>query len=504
MSFRNKLGNFIKGLGFVENDEPANNQPGVQNTPSEIQNQVDVILPPTAGQRAVPTPESQLKALNSRYKLVEPDYDRSSVLLIRNLVKHNADFGMAMNNVVSLGNTGWKIFLDTDVKPEVADKMREHLRRKIKQWASHNFTSPSGLVDKMFKQLMIGGAIATEWVPQKDLGGFENIFFLKPEKIEFLYNSSTKKYIPYQRTDSGIATSFLLPDLNLVKLNTLTFRYLGISGDTDLPYGIPPFLTALEPTQLDDVMYENIAYIVEQLGIWGFLEVLLEKPGPISGESKEAYRQRLESHLVQAKNRVMQGYKDGISVGYNGDVEFKFNSTSKEGKGVRDLYGLNWARKIRGLKSDTALFGGDDSRSETQIAIVFTKMLAELQGYQNLVKENLEFGFERELLMAGFKFNKLSIRFNNSTLQDALKFEQAREVRIRNNHAMYWDGVQSLDDYAEDMGFEKPDEKKPRASRGAEGGGPSKEAKEKEDREKSKDSSDRSVRDKNKPQGTKK
>ena len=456
------------------------------------------VLPPTSGRKSLPDMQAYQDSLKSRYGNVKPEFDRESIPLIRNLVKLNPDFGLALNNVVSLANTGFKIFLDTDVKPEVADAMRDHIRARMKEWGALNFTSPSGLVDKMLKQLMIGGAIAVEWVPKNDLSGWQNIVYLKPENIEFFYKPSISSYEPYQKVTNLILQNPRVAQDNLVKLSPYTFKYVGIPSDTESPIGIPPFLTSLEPMEIDQNMIHNIGYIVEQIGLWGFLEVMLEKPQQIGGEGDAAYRGRLESHLVKAKERIQAGYRDGISVGYKDDVEFKFNSTTKDSSNVRSLYNVNWNRKIRGLKSDPALFGGDDSRSETQIAIVFTKMLSELVSYQNLVKEVLEFGIERELLMAGYKFKKLNIKFNQSTLQDALKFEQAREIRIRNNHALYWDGVHSLEDYAEDMGYDKPDEKEPRVMRGITNSG---DPQDKQQREKAKDASDRKARESKKPQG---
>jgi hypothetical protein len=468
----------------------------------------DPPVSPSTGRSSVPSASGDnFYEINKKLTIIKPTFNRDTIPVIRNLIKVNPDFGLALNNVVSLANTGIKIYLDTDVKPEVADQMRDHVHNKLLQWGRLNFTSPSGLIDKMFKQLMIGGAVATEWVVANDFSTVENIFFLKPEDIEFTYDKGKRLYLPYQRITNGIiprewAKGDTLGEL--IKLNLYSFVYLGLPTDNEDPYGIPPYLTALEPLETEYKMLDNIKYIIEQLGIWGFLEVLMEKPNKQTGQSDKNYISEMESILDAAKARIQNGFRDGIAVGFKEDTEFNFHSSSKEGSGVRELYGMNWQRTIRGLKSDPALFGGDDSRSETQIAIVFTKMLSELGSYQNIIKANLEFGIRRELTLAGYTFKKLSVKFNASTLQDALKFEQAREVRIRNNNALYYDGIISQNDYAEDLGFDKPDQAKPRMVRNAKGGvdDPAQGAQKKQEREKKKDKSDRDVRKKSKPQDT--
>ena len=101
-----------------------------------------------------------------------------------------------------------------------------------------------------------------------------------------------------------------------------------------------------------------------------------------------------------------------------------------------------------------------------------------------------------------YKFDFVRVEFNRSTIQDDLKYQQAEEIKIRNLLALYQDGQISMEQYADAMGLEKPDQAKPRIDRNApapnDAGGAEKKAK----REKDKDKSDRKVRDKNKPQGT--
>ena len=502
-----RIGLALRGMmGYNTNDIIV--EEGVTAEQEPLKQKEDYIIKPTSGGRSSQPSftENNYPHIDKHLVFVKPEFSNKAICTIRHLTKVNPDFGMALNNVVALANTGFRLFFDSSVDDNAADKMRDHIDNKLLSWAESNYTSPSGLISKMFKQLMIAGAISNEWVLANNLKTIENLFFVHPEEIEFAFDERKGIYIPHQRINENyllLRKNSNFTDGNLLKLNTNSFKYYGLGSDTENPYGIPPFLNALEPLDTDYKMLDNIKWIVEQIGLWGFLEVLMEKPDFKDGQSEARYTSEMEQFLAQTKARIMSGYRDGITVGFKDDTEFKFHSTTKEASGLRDIYSLNWQRVIRGLKSDPALFGGDDSRSETQITIVFTKMLSELTHYQNVVKANLEFGIKRELLLQGFRFKKLKLEFNPSTLQDALKSEQAREIKIRNNNALYYDGIIDLKHYANDLGIEAPARKEPILVRGVGNNksDPQEAAKDKASREADKNKSDKKVRDKNKPQG---
>lgn len=515
MSIQSRLSAAWKGLIgknlldiIVEEDGQAIEEPLLEQPFYSESLRDDPLITPTSGRSTQPSfTDNNYPYIDKNLVFVKPEFNTKAICTIRHLTKVNPDFGMALNNVVSLANTGFRLFFDSQVSEEQADLMRDHITMKMEEWATKNYTSPSGLISKWFKQVMIGGAISNEWVTSNDLSTIDNIFFVHPEEIEFAFDSKLGYYRPWQRLNINYellrGNKRQSPDLegSLWKLNLYSFKYIGMGGDNESPYGIPPFLNALEPLDTDYKMLDNIKWIVEQIGIWGFLEVLLEKPEFKSGQNSNIYTAEMEQLLLKAKERIKNGYRDGITVGFKDDTEFNFHNTSQDASGVREMYSLNWNRVIRGLKSDPALFGGDDSRTETQITIVFTKMLSELSHYQNAVKTNLEFGIKRELILKGFNFKKAWIEFNASTLQDALKFEQAREVKIRNNNALYYDGIIDLKHYAADMGFEKPSEEKPRIVRGIGVKDPQQAAVDKQDKQQRKKKSEKDVRSKNKPQG---
>jgi hypothetical protein len=242
-------------------------------------------------------------------------------------------------------------------------------------------------------------------------------------------------------------------------------------------------------------MMDNIKFIVEQVGVMGFLEVSMAKPDRLPNESDPSYIARLNTFLDDARKRVQEGYRDGITVGYEGDTTFNFNSTTRNFTGVAELFQLNELLMSSGLKMDASMLGRSYGTSETQISVIFTKLLSQLKNIQALVKCNLEYGYSLELRLAGFTFNTLNVLFNPSTALDELKDQQAQEIKIRNNNALYLDGITSQEQYAHDMGFETADQDKPRFIRGS----VQSEAEAKAKKEDGKNKSDKKVRSKNKP-----
>jgi hypothetical protein len=371
--------------------------------------------------------------------------------IIRGLAGLNPNVSQAIDNIVSLANCGHKVFFDRKVPTEQVDLMRNHLENKRKDWAP-GVAGIDGLVNKLFYQLLISGAISAEWVPNNTLTGIESCILLDPENIAFKLNERQTKYEPYQIVKNALN----VPNIdNLIKLNTNSYQYLAMNGDGESPYGIPPYLPVIGAVKTQNRMNGNINFIVDTMGLIGFLEVFIEKPaqtGALAPIGK--YEQELQGLLKKAKDQVIGGLRDGVVVGFKDDHEFNFNSASKNFESVTKLYQENELQFFSALKTDGALMGRGYSTSETQINVVFMKMLSQLRNHQNIVKTVLEFGYRLELMLAGFKFDFLKVTFNRSTLQDDLKFQQAEEYKIKNVTSKFILGVIDQEQMADELGYE--------------------------------------------------
>jgi hypothetical protein len=439
-----------------------------------------------------------LKNLEASLKVVTPEFDFGVIPVIRKLSKINPDVNQALNDFIKLANTGHKIKFDDSVSGEKMEEVRNYLTEEAKNWHT-GAAGMNGIVNKMFRQMQVGGALSNEWIPNMSLDGIEEIRFLNPENVRFIVEKKRSKYHPYQQlhhTPLNNKQGFQ----NLRRLNTNQYKYYALNGDTDLPYGIPPYIAALEPISTQRKMVDNINFIIEMMGILGYIDAKIDKPDQQADENDEAYEKRLNKLLTDFKDRVKEGVRDGISVGFMDDHEFDFKQTAKDARGVKDLFDQNELLIAGGLNYD-AIFMGKPGSTETLVTVMFTKMISSLTNIQNIVKENLEFGYKLALTLKGFKFKSLHVEFNKSTVTDNLKYQQAKEILTRNLETHFKYGLISLQQFADELGYESPDQKEPRIS--LEGAPDAMgDAKKKEDREKDKDKSDRKSRDKSNPQGT--
>lgn len=409
-------------------------------------------------------PSAGYADISTKFRTVNTQFLRTVIPIIRELAMYNEDVGQVLYNLVSLGNTGHKVFFDRGVDSATVDKMRNHLQNKRTDWASGQ-AGMDGLVNKMFYQIFIGGALSTEWVPNNKLTGIETVVLVNPEEIVFKLDPKTNRYKPYQQPHVNFSPkeqdNLNAVTAGLIPLNPNTYRYFAMNGDTEIPYGIPPYLTALKRISSQNKMNENIDFVVDQLGLIGFLECLLEKPTRIDGESADNYSTRLDTLLTQAKERVLSGFRDGVVAGYKDDHEFNFNTFSKTYEHVISLYKNNEMQLASGLKHDPSLMGRDYNTSETQLSIIFMKMISEFRNIHNIIRHNLQFGYALELRMAGFQFDYLTVQFNRSTIQDDYKYQQAEELKIKNVIDKRLLGIINQDQAADELGYEHPAESEP-------------------------------------------
>lgn len=455
-------------------------------------------------------PGNIASVLGSQYRVVTHQFIVEVIPLIRKLMMINPDISQAIHNIITLGNTGHKVFFDRNMDPDQVDLMRNHLENKKLIWAA-GCAGMDGVINKMFAQLLVSGALSNEWIPTKKLDGIETVILVNPEDIVFTLEEGNIKYTPWQRIVGGIggvvfgAPTTKVNPSGLIPLNQYTYRYYGLNGDTEVPYGFPPYMAALERIKTQNNMQTNIDFVINQMGLLGFLEIIMGKPDKEDGESDSSYTARLDTLLGSVKERVEQGIKDGVVVGFKDDTEFKFNSLNKTVTQAIELFKSNELMIGSAIKQDMTLLGRDYNTSETQITVVFMKMLSEMRNIQNIVKANLEFGYALELTLAGFKFDYLKVQFNRSTLQDDLKYQQAEEIKIRNVTTKQLWGYIDQNQAADELGYEAPalDEALVDYDILAGGSTPMDAAAAGTKREKGKDTSDKKVRKKNKPTGGK-
>lgn len=480
----------MKFLSFFRPKKPDNSPPKSEKTQTE-----SPILP---GRVSVPDDNlgnGVITYLEGVTKFVTPSYRREIIPLIRDLYKVNPDVGIALQDMFKLTNTGHQITFPNNSDKE-AEEMRNHLAKVSKKWSRYS-AGIDGLVNRMVVQALVGGAISVEGVPNEDLSGLSTILFLKPERIVFK-RENDGVYSPYQ------INNYLTENRReFIKLNPETYFYCSTFNDTDEPYGIPPFMPALDSIKTQADMKINMKQMMEVAGLIGFLEALIEKPAQKGNESENAYRNRLQSLLQLTKHNVRKGMKDGVVVGFKDDHEFKLNSTTRELGNLNKPWDINQQSVANGLGVNGSIIGVNQVAGEGAAGTALSKMISQLKNLQKMVAHVLERVYALELLLAGYNNKGIVITWGPSTVTDDVKIQQALQYKIQNLNALFRDGIIGQYQYAWEMGYLSPDQAEPRVSaedqHGAKKAEDSKTGTEKDKRQADKSKSDRRVRDKNNP-----
>lgn len=410
------------------------------------------------GRVSVPDDSTFIQLLQGQARIVTPSFRIEVIKLIRNLYKINPDVSIALQDMFKLTNTGHDIQFPNNTDKE-ADEMRDHLRLATKRWSMYT-SGINGLVNKMIVQLMVGGAISVEGVPNNELDGLSTILFIKPDDIVF-QRDNNGVYKPYQVNKYWQSTGH---KDQYIKLNTDTYVYAGMYNDTDEPYGIPPFMAALDSLKSQQDMKINFKEIMEMVGMMGFLEAKMQKPDQRANESASAYESRLNRTLRQLKINLREGMKDGLVTGYIDDHEFNMNSTTKDLGNLNIPWDMNQQSVANGLGVNGSIIGTGNS-TEASTGVNLSKMISQLKNLQGIVGYVLEFLYSLELRLAGFNNNKgITITWGTTTVTDDVKIQQARQYKIQNLDLLYKAGIISQYQYAWEMGYDSPDQEEPRLS----------------------------------------
>lgn len=497
----NKILDILGISSFFDRGEPFRNLPDL--TPEAIAQKPKAAVAPARSSEPGPSYGSTYNFDSDKW-LIKPGYQFEVIPLIRRLSIGNQSVSQALSNIVNLANTGHDIEFDPGVSTDQINKMKAHLDNVSPNWL-YGVSGIHGLMNKFISQAMITGAVCAEVVVNEKFTGLYRVVLPNPETIRFIYNRSTITYEPWQKTSRIVQEDSNITEFGLAKLNVNSFKYLAINGDTESPYGNPPYLPSLSPLEDQKTMLENIKFIIQQIGIMGFWEVLVQAPEQSDFQTDDAYKAATTAYLQEVKKNMKGSFKDGIMVGIDGQHEFKFNTSSASAAGVSELFQQNESLVSEALKRDPAMAGAGGQ--EGNMTIVFTKLLSELTNLQTTCNAMAKFIYEMEFRLAGFNFQWLKVISKASTIQDDLKMQQGNEIKIRNTRQNRMDGIISPDQHARALGIDKPYSQKPVVPfapikvDGAGNATPDGAAKKKK-RETSKDASDRKVRDKNKPQGT--
>lgn len=423
-------------------------------------------MPIAAGRQTVP---NYLGTDSLLHTTIKPDIPFEYLAILQNLASTNPDISYAVENIVQLGNTPYIIDFGDSVSDAEADRMRKVIRDSSKRWYG-SLNSRNVLVANMLDQLVVNGCLSFESVISQDLTGINKVVLPNPRHIEFMYDEEILDYVPYQRVSTGLISNSQLIDGDLIKLNTNTYKYFPLRNRSEKPYGVPPFLSALDMTATETDVLENFKKVAKNIGVLGFMSIMVNRPlrqKSSNGEWLETdseYNQRCVNYLnTVIKPEAEKGFNTGMIAGFEKDMKIDHqanNSTNINGaeKFLKELTVIKHA----GLKQDPILLGRPFNTSEALGRVILDKFASQVTSYQDIVACGLAELFKLELVLKGFPVMDLSVIFDKPNVKDEKTAEEAYGLKIDNLEKLYQQGVISQQQRANELDYDKPDQDAPR------------------------------------------
>lgn len=407
-------------------------------------------------------PDNGIGGFYGAKTILEPEFGIQWLGALDWLSVFNRHVGKALENVVTMSHTPHKIAFSDKISEREQQKMREYISGNEAKY--YNFTGGStGLLNDLFTQIVITGAASFESVPAADFKGLKKVVLVNPKNVRFRYDQDTDDYVPVQipQTANGIRRL----DGGYIVLNPLTYKYIAKRRTNDSPYGVPPFLTAVEDIMIQRDMIQNFKFMMKKLGMLGFLSVLVSKP-PQKGESESEYYKKLENHLANSVVPLVEKQaRNGIAIGYKDQHEFKLQGSDINGSNAKDLMQIINTLVYEGLKQDPNLHGENFSTTETMGNVILGIMSQQCANYQWIAAKALEEIYILDLTLAGFRPGSCTVEFEKPNLKDGLKNEQTEELKIRNVEKKILMGIIGQTQGAQELGYEKPFLKEPPAAK---------------------------------------
>lgn len=420
-------------------------------------------MPVSGGRTSVPEGSSTLAGfISEELSLIGPEFNVELLRALERLAQYNPDVSYALDNIVQLANTPYDIYFDGEgLTDDQILAMRQNITAHEDRWYA-NSGGLNSLRNDLLAQIALTGCLSSEMVPNNNLDGIKKIVLVNPRTVRFSYNYTEDIYEPYQE-GSSIMSKNGQSVVGMNRLNPNTYKYLAIRRFNENPYGIPPFLSALEAVAFEKYLLENYRHIIKKVGIMGFLSVVVNQPQRKPGQTDAQYQAEAQTYLTEVARETEKGVAKGFVVGFKGSHDFDMKQVSQNIQGARDVFKMNTEMKTAGLKQDPLMLGKNYSTTETIGRVILAKLSAQLQNYQGLMDKFLAEVFFVHLKLAGFdRLSKVTVESKKPLIGDELREQQAMEKKIDNFDKLYKQGVIGQSERAQALGYDEPDQEEPR------------------------------------------
>lgn len=382
------------------------------------------------------------------------------------LATYNPDYSQAVENVRTLANPGHTLIVQATTG--VATKLKQQFWEKDRQ-IQRRHGGIEGLIDKLLWQAAVYGAMCGEFVPNENMTDVVDFIDVNPKTIRFFWETDQEldpwefgpHWAPYQRaTAQQIVEAEMagqaIKNGAYVKLNEVTFQYFAFNAASGSPYGVPPFLAALNNLATQRDMVFNLSQVVKKLALFGLVDVKVAPLKMNPGETPDAFQARAQNYIQTYANQAQSMLDDGGLVHFN-DSEITTTNLSSNASGATNIFTQNEEQVFSGLKSMPSLQGRSYSTTETYAGVAYDVMIRNSIRYQRAARMMVEYGYYLMAQLWGQKVQRIDLKFwQNKSLQRK-ETAMAEHYEILNQLFMWAAGITNQVDMAHNLGYADPD-----------------------------------------------
>lgn len=330
----------------------------------------------------------------------------------------NQDFSAAVDNVRNLASTPFTIHVTGPNKRNV-DATLITLRDKAASIGPRHGGGLQNIADNLVVQAATYGAMAGEWILTADFMDVVDFILINPKSIRFFFDKREQRYVPYQKVSFIAAKAAKDRGQQVIgthiRLNENTFAYAAYHNSYGGPYGVPPFLAALDPVYLQRDMLKNIKAIVRKLGLLGLIDMQITSLDQEIGETDSHYQSRVMSYLEAYVPIAEQLVNDGALIHYDDLTATTFAVSKDSSQAASSLFSDNQALLETGLKNFNMSQNRASSTVDTFAGLAFDLMLRSARKYQDGVASIIAHGLRLYNLLQGVTgVDRILVRFQQT------------------------------------------------------------------------------------------
>lgn len=401
---------------------------------------------------------TSLKKLHEQYAPLGYMLPWETIDYVELLSTYNPDYSQAVENIKMLSNTGHTVIVDaaSDLQRR---KTKDFLDEKARL-LQPNHGGVDGIIEKLMDQAATYGAMCGEWVLNDALTEVVDFVDLNPKRIRFFWVEDVQRWVPHQKVSRAQAIEAekagqTIRNGDCVELNEETFMYHAFDAAPESPYGVPPFLAALQNIAIQRDIVFNMAQIVKKIGILGMIDLSITALEEEPGETPEAYQQRCEEYLSEYVTAAEDMARDGGLVHFD-DVTVQTTQLGGNAAGATNIHKANEEMVFSGLKSMPSVQGRSYSTTETYAGVAYEIIIRNTWKYQRAAKRFIERGYWLMATMGGYNPDSIKLQFNENRSLNRLQDAQAEKVEISNSFMKWLLGIIDQESVAHELGYSSP------------------------------------------------